>query len=115
MFVLAFLSLMISYATTIMYYVAMVFFVVGFSMLSVIFIKNYINQSIDDDTIGDPIIMELSGGVDGETYVMTDEKQNKKERRIKRTQKFDRLLPSIFSILAAGLFLFLFIRSIIVN
>ena len=112
MFILAFLSLMISYATSIMYYFAMTFFVAGFSMLSVILMKAYLKQKGKDENVADPIIMQLSGGVDGEAYVMADEKQNRRERNRKRTQQFDRLLPFIFSVLLSGLFVFLLIKSI---
>ena len=111
LFVLAFVSLMISYASHFMYFVAMVFFIVAFAMLAFIMIKIFLKGK-EEDNPADPIIMHLSGGADGEAYVMADEKQNKAERKRKRMQKFDRLLPFIFCVLIDMLFIFLFIKSL---
>lgn len=113
MFILAFVSLMLSYATIFMFYPATLFFVAGFVLLSVRLIKNYIKQSKDAELSDETIIMQLSPDADAETYVMQDDSTNKKAQRKKRVQKFDRLLPSIFSILAAVLFIYLFINRII--
>jgi ABC-type transport system involved in cytochrome bd biosynthesis fused ATPase/permease subunit len=112
-FVLAFLCLMFSYATQIMFYPSMVFFEVGFVMLSVKLIQNYLAKQNELSQQQETIVMELLSGEDGETYVMQDEKKDKKARRKKRAQKFDRLFPSIFSILAAALILYMLISSIV--
>lgn len=112
-FVLAFLCLMFSYATHIMFFPSMIFFEVGFVMLSIILIKNYIAKQKEVNQMQDAIVMELASGENGETYVMQDEKKDKKSKRKKRSQKFDRLLPSIFTILAAGLILYMVISSFI--
>ena len=113
-FVLAFLSLMISYATSFIYYVAIVLFAVGFAMLSTILMKRYIkNKNIDEAEA--PIVMELSGGVDGETYVMMDETKDRQAKKRKFGQTIEKLLPFIFSSLASLLFLILFIRKLIVG
>ncbi len=113
-FVLAFLSLMISYATSFIYYVAIVLFAVGFAMLSIILMKRYIkNKNIDEAEA--PIVMELSGGVDGETYVMMDETKDRQAKKRKFGQTIEKLLPFIFSSLASLLFLILFIRKLIVG
>lgn len=113
-FVLAFLSLMISYATSFIYYVAIVLFAAGFAMLSIILMKRYIkNKNIDEAEA--PIVMELSGGVDGETYVMMDETKDKQAKKRKFGQAIEKLLPFIFSSLASLLFLILFIRKLIVG
>ena len=112
-FVLAFLCLMFSYATQIMFYPSMVFFEVGFVMLSVKLIQNYLAKENELSQQQETIVMELLSGEDGETYVMQDEKKDKKARRKKRAQKFDRLFPSIFSILAAALILYMLISSIV--
>ena len=113
-FVLAFLSLMISYATSFIYYVAIVLFAAGFAMLSIILMQRYIkNKNIDEAEA--PIVMELSGGVDGETYVMMDETKDKQAKKRKFGQTIEKLLPFIFSSLASLLFLILFIRKLIVG
>ena len=113
-FVLAFLSLMISYATSFIYYVAIVLFAAGFAMLSIILMKRYIkNKNIDEAEA--PIVMELSGGVDGETYVMMDETKDRQAKKRKFGQTIEKLLPFIFSSLASLLFLILFIRKLIVG
>ena len=114
-FVLSFLSLMISYATSFMYYVALVLFMAGFVMLSIVFMKSYLKQRVEDENASDEIIMRLSGGIDGEAYVMADEKQNKKERAKNRTRHFDKLLPFIFCVVIVGLFMFMFIRALIIK
>ena len=113
-FVLAFLSLMISYATSFIYYVAIVLFAAGFAILSIILMKRYIkNKNIDEAEA--PIVMELSGGVDGETYVMMDETKDRQAKKRKFGQTIEKLLPFIFSSLASLLFLILFIRKLIVG
>ena len=112
-FVLAFLCLMISYASSFMYIPAMLFFSVGFSMLSYIFIKNYIATKKLIEQRQETIVMELVSGEDGETYVMQTETNNKKIRHRKRSQKFERLLPSILCILVAGLMIFMLISSFV--
>ena len=111
-FLLAFVSLMASYATQVMYYVAICFFIVGFSLLAVVLMKLYLKKNSEEDNPNDAIIMHLSGGADGETYVMADESQNKAEKKKKRAQKFDKLLPFLFCVLIDALFIFLFIKSL---
>lgn len=109
-FLLAFVSIMISYATYVMFYPAMVLFCAGFVMLSIRFIKNYIQKPENQNQ---DIVMEKSAGIDGETYVMRDEKADKKAKRQKFYSNTQKLLPIIFSLLAAVLFVFLFINSLI--
>jgi hypothetical protein len=113
MFLLAFISLMLSYITNFMFFGTCIFFCAGFVMLSITLIKNYISQKQSFEESQDAIIMELAQGEDGEKYVMQNEKQSKKQKRSLRLKNFDRLLPSIFSILAACLFAYLIIQSII--
>ncbi len=112
-FILAFLCLMFSYATSFMYIPAMLFFAVGFSMLSYVFLKNYIVLQKEIEQRQETIVMELASGEDGETYVMQDETNNKKMRRRKRSQRFERLLPSIFCIVVAVFMAYMLISSII--
>ena len=109
-FFAAFVSIMISYATYVMFYPAMALFCAGFVMLSIRFIKNYLQKP--ENQFQD-IILEKSEGIDGETYVMRDEKTDRRERRKIRFSRFQKLLPIILSILAAALFVFLFINSLI--
>ncbi|MBR4123979.1 MAG: hypothetical protein IKR12_00215 [Clostridia bacterium] len=112
MFVLAFLCVMVSYATYFMFYPAMIFFEAGFVMLSIKLIKDYSSKKENMEQKEDVIVMELASGEDGEAYVM---QQDKKKKRRKSNANFDRLLPAIFSILAAVLFVYLFISSIITH
>lgn len=109
-FLLAFISIMISYATSVMFYPAMALFCAGFVMLSIRFIKNYVEKPKNEN---EDIVMERVGGESGETYVMRDERADKKSRKIALLNSTKDLLPIIFSILAAVLFLFLFINSLI--
>ena len=110
MFVLAFFCVMLSYATNFMFYPAMAFFEAGFVMLSIKLIKEYSGQKENMEQKEDVIVMELASGEDGEAYVMS---QDKKKKRYRRSASFDKLLPIIFSILAAALFAYLFISTII--
>lgn len=112
MFVLAFLCVMISYATFFMFYPAMVFFEAGFVMLSIKLIKDYTAKKENMEQKEDVIVMELASGEDGEAYVM---QQDKKKKNRKRISGFDSLLPIIFSVLAATLFIYLLISSIITH
>ena len=111
-FVMAFLCLMISYATEIMFYPALLFFEAGFVMLSVIAIRDYLSKTDDLDQQRETIVMELASGENGETYVMKEEKNDRKARRKTRSQKFEKLLPSILCVSAAVLFLYLLINTI---
>lgn len=111
MFVLAFLCVMLSYATFFMFYPAIVFFEAGFVMLSIRFIKNYNDNKDSVEQKEDIIIMELASGENGEEYVMKQEKSNKKHKR--RNGSFDKLLPVLFSIFASVLFVYLFVSTLI--
>ena len=112
-FVLAFLSLMFSYLTYIMFYPAMAFFAAGFVLLSVRLVKNYISNKGQIEEQTEAIEMELASGEDGETYVMKAEKNDKKARRRMRSLSFQKILPSLLSIFASGIFIFLLVSSII--
>ena len=114
-FVLAFLSLMFSYITYFMFYPAMAFFATGFVLLSVRLVKNYVSNKDKIEEQTEAIEMELASGVDGETYVMKAETNDKKARRRMRSLSFQKLLPSMLSIAASCLFIFLLISSIITN
>lgn len=114
-FILAFICLMVSYATYFMFYPSMIFFEAGFVMLSVRLIQSYGKAQKEIEERQEVLVMELAEGEDGETYVMQDKKRDKKMRRKRRNQKFDRLLPSIFSIAASILILYMFISSIIIH
>lgn|SRR5574344_807630 len=113
-FMLAFLCLMLSYITSIMFYPTMALFCAGFVMLSIRFIKNYNKQNVQLEQKQETIVMELSSGEDGEKYVMQDDNSSKKARRKKRIDKFDRFLPSLFMIFASILFLYLLVSRIVV-
>lgn len=112
-FLLAFLSLMFSYLTSFMYYPAIIFFLAGFVMLSIRFVKNYIKQKKLLDEQQDAIVMELASGQNGETYVMSDPKADKKQAKRRSRRNFEMLLPSIFTILISLIFVYLLISSII--
>lgn len=114
-FILAFICLMVSYATYFMFYPSMVFFEAGFVMLSVRLIQAYAKSQKEIEERQEVIVMQLAEGEDGETYVMQDKKKEKKLRRKRRSQRFDRLLPSIFSIGVAILIAYMFISSIITH
>ena len=112
-FALAFICLLFSYLTPIMYYPALVLFCVSFILLSINFIISYIkNQKIYQEK-QDAIIMELAMGEDGEKYVMQDPKQAKKQNKKNRTQNFERLSPTIVALAFSCLFLYLLVSSII--
>lgn len=112
-FTLAFFSLMMSYLTSFMFYPAMIFFCTGFILLSIMLIKNYKKQKLEREQKQDTIIMELASTENGEKYVMQSEKTNRKERRKKRLENFDLLLPSILSICASLMFVYFFASKII--
>ena len=114
-FILAFICLMVSYATYFMFYPSMAFFEAGFVMLSVRLIQAYAKSQREIEERQEVIVMELAEGEDGETYVMQDKKHDKKLKKKRRRQKFDRLLPSIFSIGAAVLIAYMFISSILTH
>ena len=113
MFVLAFLCLMVSYATQYMYIPTMVFFEAGFVMLSYILIKSGLKKQQEQDERQEVIVMQLAEGEDGESYVMQSSKQDKKIKRKKRSQFWERFTPAGFSILAAGLILYMIINTIV--
>ena len=113
MFVLAFLCLMVSYATQYMYIPTMVFFEAGFVMLSYILIKSGLKKQQEQDERQEVIVMQLAEGEDGESYVMQSSKQDKKIKRKRRSQLLERYMPAIFAILAAGLIMYMLVSSII--
>ena len=113
MFVLAFLSIMISYATVYMYYPAIIFFETGFVMLTIRLMKNYLTKKDDLEQKEEVIVMELASGENGDEYVMRQDELNKKGKRKKRSVQFDRLMPVIFSMLASILFMYLLISTIV--
>ena len=84
-------------------------------MLSVRLVQVYIKSQNEIEERQEVIAMELADGEDGETYVMQDKKKEKKLRRKKRHQKFDRLLPSIFSIIISVLIAYMFVSSLITH
>ena len=112
-FMLAFLCLMFSYLTPIMYYPALVLFCVAFILLTIALLKSYIKNKTITEEQQDAIIMELAMGEDGEKYVMQDPKTTKKQIKKNRSQNFDRLLPAIVTFAFSCLFLYLLISSII--
>ena len=112
-FLMAFLCLMCYYLTPFMYIPALVLFCAGFIMLSVCLIKSYIKKNKLTEDQQEAIIMELAQGEDGDRYVMLDAKHDKKQKRKNRFAKFDRLLPVILSMLVAGMFIYLLIRSLV--
>ena len=115
-FITAFLCLMLSYINSIaviMYYPALVFFCAGFIMLSIAYLKKYLNEKWITDEQQDAIVMELAQGEDGERYVMQDPKQIKKQNRQKRRANFDKLLPFIVFATISCIFVYLLISAII--
>ena len=114
-FVLAFFCLMLYYITAFMFYPAMLFFAGGFGMLSAILIKYRKKRIADLEQAQEVLVMERTMNDDGETFVMRDQKADKKERKKRRRQKWQQLLPIIFSILASAFFAYLFIRTIILS
>ena len=77
-FILAFICLMVSYATYFMFYPSMIFFEAGFVMLSVRLIQAYAKSQKEIEERQEVIVMQLAEGEDGETYVMQDKKKEKK-------------------------------------
>lgn len=114
-FVFAFLSLMFSYLTTAMFYPAMVLFCAGFVMLSITFLKIYKKQTIEMEQRQEMLVMERSVNDGGETYVMQDATLDKKQKRKKRRQNFDRLLPAIVCIVISAVFAYLLISTFVVK
>ena len=112
-FILAFVSIMLSYITQYMYYPAMVLFAAAFVMLSVRLIQNYIKQSHITEEKQDAIIMELAMEDGGEKYVMQDAKKQRKIAKQHRRQNFERLIPSIVSVAFACVFIYLLVMAII--
>ena len=113
LFMLAFLCLMISYATYFMFVFAMVFFCAGFVMLSIRLVTNYAKHKNDREEQLEAIEMELASGVDGEQYVMKTEKNDRRMRAQNRRLAVEKLLPSILSITASLIFAYLIVSTII--
>lgn len=113
LFVLAFLCLMISYATYFMFVPAMILFCGAFVMLSVRMISNYVKNKDDREEQLEAIEMELASGDDGESYVMKSEKTDKKLRKQNRRIMLEKLMPSILSITASLIFAYLIVSTII--
>ena len=112
-FILAFVCILLSYLTQYMYYPAMAFFAGAFVMLSIRIMQNYIKQNHITAEKQDAIIMELAMEEDGEKYVMQNEKKQKNIAKQHRRQNIERLLPFAMSVLCAGLFIYLFVSSIV--
>lgn len=110
LFLVAFLSLMLSYLARFMFFVASASFCAGFVMLSIKLVKNYVSQKQTREEIQEAIVMELAEGENGDQYVMQN---NNKQKRKKFWGKIDALLPSIFCILASCLFAYAFISGIV--
>ncbi|HBB45132.1 MAG TPA: hypothetical protein DCZ34_03320 [Clostridiales bacterium] len=112
-FLVAFIFLMLSYITQIMFLPATVMFCAGFIMLSVALIKAYLEYQKTQKEVSDAIEMDAASGPDGAEYVMETEKSSKKKRKAKKYNNFDRLLPIILCLVAAGLFVYLMIRAFV--
>lgn len=112
-FLLAFILLMLSYITQIMFLPATVLFCAGFIMLSVALIKAYLEYQKTQKEVSDAIEMDAASGPDGAEYVVESEKASKKQRKIKRYSNFDRLLPIILCLIVAGLFIYLMAKAFV--
>lgn len=112
-FVLAFLCLMISYASVYLFYPTFALFSAGFVMLSIRLIKNYVVQKDSEQESADAIVMELASTDDGETYVMQDEKKDKKLRKKIKKNRLDKLMPIILCIICALIFAYMLVSCII--
>ena len=112
-FVLAFLCLMISYASEYLFYPTFALFSAGFVMLSIRLIKNYVVQKDSEQESADAIVMELARTDDGETYVMQDEKKDKKLRKKIKKNRLDKLMPIILCIICALIFAYMLVSCII--
>lgn len=112
-FLVAFILLMLSYITQIMFLPATVLFCAGFIMLSVALIKAYLEYQKTQKEVSDAIEMDAASGPDGAEYVVESEKESKKKRRIKRYSNFDRLLPIILCLIVAGLFIYLMAKAFV--
>lgn len=113
MFLLAFVFLMLSYATQVMYIPSMIFFEAGFIMLTVVLIRSGVAKQKEQDERQEVIVMELASSEDGEAYVMQTENNNKKLKRKKRSQKFERFMPAMFTIIASALILYMLVSGFI--
>ena len=85
-FLVAFILLMLSYITQIMFLPATVLFCAGFIMLSVALIKAYLEYQKTQKEVSDAIEMDAASGPDGAEYVVESEKASKKKRKIKRLE-----------------------------
>lgn len=112
-FLVAFILLMLSYITQIMFLPATVLFCAGFIMLSVALIKAYLEYQKTQKEVSDAIEMDAASGPDGAEYVVESEKASKKQRKIKRYSNFDRLLPIILCLIVAGLFIYLMAKAFV--
>ena len=112
-FLVAFILLMLSYITQIMFLPATVLFCAGFIILSVALIKAYLEYQKTQKEVSDAIEMDAASGPDGAEYVVESEKESKKKRKIKRYSNFDRLLPIILCLIVAGLFIYLMAKAFV--
>ena len=112
-FLVAFILLMLSYITQIMFLPATVLFCAGFIMLSVALIKAYLEYQKTQKEVSDAIEMDAASGPDGAEYVVESEKASKKKRKTKRYSNFDSLLPIILCLIVAGLFIYLMTKAFI--
>ena len=84
-------------------------------MLSIAFIKLFNKQNAELAEKQDALVLEKTVNDGGETYVLQDSANDKKAKRQKSRQKFDRLMPAIFCIASAALFAYLLISTIVVS
>ena len=112
-FLVAFILLMLSCITQIMFLPATVLFCAGFIILSVALIKAYLEYQKTQKEVSDAIEMDAASGPDGAEYVVESEKESKKKRKIKRYSNFDRLLPIILCLIVAGLFIYLMAKAFV--
>lgn len=92
-----------------MFYPAMLFFAGAFGCLSAILIKARKKRLAELDQAQEVLVMERTMNDDGETFVMRDQRADKKERRKKRRQKWGQLMPIVFSIIASAFFAVMFV------
>lgn len=108
-FLLAFLSIMLTYVNSIFVYFTLGLLTVGFALLSVMLILNYKKFKLEQLHEKQELIMELSVSEDGEKYVMANSPYTKSQERELKAKKMDRLVPIILSVLTSLMFLYFFI------
>ncbi len=111
MFLFAFISIMLTYVSTISVFFTLAFLVAGFVLLSVVLIKNYNKFKLEQEHKKEELLMELSVTDEGEKYVLKDNPYSKSESREQKARKIDKLIPVVLSISASVLFLYLLIMQ----